>query len=281
MAESVWTGLVKGILSFGQTRAAQLVGDSFSDTGSFVGALAEGDGISPEVKQRFETLKTDIEQLVNAVQPIVNAVKPKIDAAKTAVQNMAAELQTSPFTLEAAARAAIELGFVLKAVDEALEVLATEISKDQNGTVQPAIRDAILGMREPWAMPFRNIASDVTKAFDLVAKQVLDIDDAGSKFAERVEYDRAGKELRIEFAKADRRSLGIVSLEQTTLVGFLNFKEHAILGVRLRTRLEAGLRSDKLLEKVIPDGANPSADSTAIQLDTDDGLTFGDGKNKR
>lgn len=48
----VWTGLVEGILAFGQTRVAGLVEETFSDTGSFVGALAEDRAVTPNVKSK-------------------------------------------------------------------------------------------------------------------------------------------------------------------------------------------------------------------------------------
>lgn len=277
----VWTGLVEGILAFGQTRVADLVGETFSDTGSFVGTLAEDRAITPSVKSKFEELKQDIEDGVDAVKPIVEKIQPKITAAANAAQKMAAELQTSPFTLEAAARAATELAFVLIAVDEAILILAEELSKDEHGTVQPAIKSAIEGITEPWKKPFRELGQDAAGVFDDLAKQLLDIDNASEGFADALSFDRANRELKLEFARTGRKELGALALEDIILVGFLNYKEKAVVGVRLRTKLEAGLRSDKLLEKTIPDGNNPSAESTMIQLDSDKGLSFGEGKNKR
>lgn len=277
----VWTGLVQGILSFGQTRVADMVGDSFSDTGAFVSTLAEDRAITPEVKSKFEELKEGIEGGVEAVRPIVDKVKPKITAAATAAQNMATELQTSPFTFEAATRAATELAFVLIAVDEALLILAEELSKDENGNIQPAIKTAIEGIAEPWKKPFREMGAGAADGFDDFASQLLGIDNASGGFADAVSFHRAEKEVRFEFTRSGRHELGALALEDLVLVGFVNYKESAVAGVRLRTKLEAGLRSDKLLEKTIPSGNNPSAESTSIQLDTDEGLTFGEGKNRR
>lgn len=281
MAQDVWTGLVKGVLAFGQTRAAGLVGDSFKDTGSFVGTLAEDRGLTQEVKDKFKKLKEDIEALVDAAKPVVDAVKPKIEAAKTAVTNMATELETSPFTIEAAARAATELAFVLIAVDEALLVIADKISRDQNGNVDAQIKQAIEGITEPWKRPFRNMGADVTKAFDDLAKQLLDIDDAAKSLADDLKFDRAAKSLTLQLVKVGKKSLGAMSLEGTRLDAFLSYKTKAIVGLRFTTKLEAGLRSDKLVEKVIPDGANPTAESAMITLDSDKGLTFGEGKNRK
>jgi hypothetical protein len=144
MADDIWTGLVKGALAFGHTRAAGFVGDSFKDTGAFVSALSN-DPIAqtPDTKARFDKLKQDISNAADAAKPVVEAIKPKINDAKTAVVNMAGELATNPFTIEAAARAATELAFVLIAVDEALYYrgqFATERRRP------PAIKDAITNM---------------------------------------------------------------------------------------------------------------------------------------
>lgn len=277
----VWTGLVEGILAFGQTRVAGLVEETFSDTGSFVGALAEDRAVTPNVKSKFEELKDDIETLGGEVDSIVNKIEPKISAAATAAQDMAAELETSPFTLEAAARAATELARVLIAVDEALVILEEELSKDAQGEIKAAIKADFKQISEPWKKPFRDLGADAAGAFDDVASQLLGIENASDDFADLVSFDRDQKELRLEFARTGRRELGALALEDISLLGFLNYKENAVVGVRVRTKLEAGLRSDKLLEKTIPGGNDPSAESTMIQLDSDDGLTFGEGKSRR
>src|SRR5688500_9246343 len=42
MADDVWTALVKGSLAFAHSRAGDLVGDSFKDTGALVTSLGDG-----------------------------------------------------------------------------------------------------------------------------------------------------------------------------------------------------------------------------------------------
>jgi hypothetical protein len=71
------------------------------------------------------------------------------------------------------------------------------------------------------------------------------------------------------------------TLGDTQLTGFLSYKAKAVVGLTFKTKLKAGLRGDKLLQKIIPDGA-PSSDTdyTAVTLDSDKGLSFGDGKDK-
>ena len=184
----VWTALVKGTLAFGHTRAAGFVADAFKDTGSFVAALAEDPvAQTPLTKSRFDTLKQDIKDAKGSVQPVVEAIEKQIKGAKDAISKMATEVGTDPFTIEAAARAATELASALEAVDQALLIVADKISRDENGNnPQPAIKDAIAGMTEPWKRPFRNIGAGTKTAFDDVAKQLFDINNASQGLAERV-----------------------------------------------------------------------------------------------
>ena len=63
---------------------------------------------------------------------------------------------------------------------------------------------------------------------------------------------------------------------------FFSYQNPAKLGIRVNTQLSPGLRSDKLLEKIIPGEApTASSDTVAVTLDTHDGLTFGSGKDKK
>jgi len=282
MANDIWTALVKGTLAFGHTRAAGFVGDAFKDAASFVAVLADDPvAKTPETKIRFDKLQQDIQDAAAAAKPVVDAVKPKIADAKTAITKMADELGTDPFTLEAAARAATELAFVLIAVDEALLIIADKISRDQNNVVQPAIKDAIAGMTEPWKRPFRDIGAGTRTAFDEVARQLLDINNASQELAKQVSFVREQKLIKLSLKKLEKRSFGALSIEQTEFFAFLSYQDKAVVGVKFKTMLTAGLRSDKLLEKVIPAGADPSAEATMITLDTDRGLSFGEGKNRK
>jgi hypothetical protein len=68
--------------------------------------------------------------------------------------------------------------------------------------------------------------------------------------------------------KAPKKPLGLLSIEQTELLAFLSYQTDAIVGIKLKTKLAAGLRSDKLVEIVIPGSADPEADSSVITLDS-------------
>ena len=283
MAEDVWTALVKGVLAFGRSRAADLVGGTFGDTGSFVKTL--GDGATGTTKAALDKLKQYIQNLVKEVKPLLDAIKPKIDSAIKAVQSCAKELATSPFTLEAAGRAATDLAEVVIAVDEALTLIAEKVSKKGTPDFKPDVYDAVVGIAEPWKAPFRNLGANVTKTFDDVAKQLLGEDNASKQFADLLTFDRPERRLQMRLARAGEQTpvpaFPAFTLGDTELTGFFSYKTKATIGVTLKTKLKAGLRGDKLLQKIIPDGA-PSSDTdyTAITLDSDKGLSFGDGKDK-
>lgn len=112
MADDVWSALVRGALAFAHSRAGELTGTSFKDTGALVSSLVDGskEGTS---KARLETLKQEIADLKPLVKAVADAVKGKVNDARTAVTDMANELGTDPFTFEAAGGAATELGYVM------------------------------------------------------------------------------------------------------------------------------------------------------------------------
>lgn len=286
MADDVWAGLVHGCLGFANSRAGDLVGTSFNDTGSLVSSLFDS---SPPgtTKARFEQLKSDIKNLAASAKPVIEAIKPEIAKAKTAVTNMAAELATSPFTFEAAGRAATELGFVLAAWDAALDKIADKLAEqepagpnhDANVASQKA---AIKGIDEPWKRPFRGLAAALTTDFDAFCKAVLGTDNASAGIADRLEWSRPDKKISLKLGAAGARSLGPLSLDGASVEAFFTYLTVATFGVTLKSKLKVGLRNDKLLEKIIP-GEAGSADSepTAITLDSQHGLTFGEGKSHK
>lgn len=281
MSDDVWTALVKGVLSFSHSRASDMVGTTFKDTGSFLTSLL--DGTSGTTKTAIETIKTDVKNLTPIGKALATALTPKFDAAKTAVTNMAAEIQTDPFTLEAAARAATELAYVLIAFDEALDVLAEKIAERENTPAsKQQVLDAIGGITDPWKAPFKSLGADTTKTFDAVCKSVLGVDDAHADVANALVWSRPDKKLGLKFVGTGPRSLGAISFDGAYLEGFLDYKTQAKVGIELHTKLAAGLRSDKMMEKIMPgEGKTGETDQVAITIDTADGLSFGAGKDKK
>ncbi len=282
MAEDVWSALVKGSLAFAHSRAAELTQTTFNDTGALVGALFAGSQ-SGTAKQRLDQLETDIKNVLAAVQPVVDAVKPKAKSAADAATQMAAEIATAPFTWEAAARSATELASVLVALDEAIDIIADKIAEPEpTAAARQSMRDQIRGIGEPWKAPFRSLAAGASKTFDDLCRKVLAIDQAGSKFASQLQWSRADKKLSLKLENASKRAIGPLSFDGASVEAFFAYKDTAKLGIALKANLKAGLRADKFLEQIIS-GQDATADTTgtAITLDTKDGLTFGDGPNRR
>ncbi len=281
MADDVWTALVKGTLVFTHSRAGEVVGDSFSDTGSLVTSLFDSSPAGT-AKTRLDQLKKDIANGEEVAKPVVDAVKPEVLKGKTAVVAMAGELGTSPFTMEAAARAATELGKVLQALDRAMDIVAKEIAKPSPEPERTQIERDIKGIKEPWIKPFRSLAGDATKLFDSLCRQLLGVDDAGQQLQELLVWNDAEKRISMELlALGPRSPVPALTFDGAKVEAFFTFKTEAKLGVVVTTKLKAGLRGDKLLEKIIP-GQPPTADSSdaAITLDTLDGLTLGNKDSK-
>jgi hypothetical protein len=210
------------------------------------------------------------------------AVKPEALKAKAAVAAMAAELGTDPFTMEAAARAATELAKVLRALDASLDHVAREVARPSPEPERADLERSIKGIREPWVRPFRGLAADATKLFDALCKQLLGMDDAGARLQHELKWDDAAKKLSVQLlGAAERAPVPALKFDGASVEAFFAFKTDAKLGVVVKTKLKAGLRGDKLLEKLIP-GQPPTADSSeaAITLDTSDGLTLGNKDSK-
>jgi hypothetical protein len=200
---------------------------------------------------------------------------------------MANDIGTDPFTLEAAGRAATELGYLLKAFDAALDIVADKLAEEEppgpnHDANALAIKTAIRGIDEPWKAPFRNLAADAVKTFDALCKSVLGTDNASKDIAERILWSRA--EMRIGFLlqAAGLRSIGPLGFDGASVEAFFSYLTDAKLGITVKAKLQAGLRSDKLLEKIIPgEAAAANTNQTAINLDSKDGLTFGEGKDHK
>jgi hypothetical protein len=283
MAENVWAALVKGCLGFAHSRAGELVGTSFNDTGSLVTSVFDNSPAGT-TKARLQALKDDIAADSAAIKPVIDAIQPQINAAKTAVTNMANELGASPFTFEAAGRAATELAFVLIAFDAAVDLIADKLAESEppgpNHDKNAAdIKAAIKGIDAPWKAPFQSLAADVTAAFDAFCQTVLNVQNGGSKFADQLAWSRPDKKIGLTLVSAGPVQLGPLSLDGASLDAFFSYLTVAKIGLTLKAKVKAGLRNDALLQKIIPGEAKSAdTDPTALTLDSLDGLTFGEGK---
>lgn len=281
MSDDVWSALVKGLLGFTHSRAGDMVGSTFKDTGSFITSLF--DGASGTTKTALDTIKGDVKDLTPIGKALGTALKPKFDAAKTAVSNMATELGTDPFTIEAAARAATELAYVLIAFDEALDILAEKIAERENNPAsKQQVLDAISGITDPWKAPFKSLGADTIKVFDAFCKSVLGVDKAHEDVADALVWSRPDKKLGLKFLSTGPKQLPPLAFDGAYLEAFLDYKTTAKVGIELHTKVKAALRSDKMLEKIMPGQPKTAdTDAVAITLDTADGLSFGAGKDKK
>lgn len=283
MADDIWHAMSKGMLAFAHGRAGDLTQSTFRDTGSLVTSLFDGEEDDPGVKQRLKELKEQIAALAEEVKPLIAAVEDEAKAAAAAVGRMATELGTDPFTAEAAMRAATELGAVIDALGRAIDDLAdAAAAREPEEAAKAPLRAAIKGIKEPWIAPFRGLAQDAAKGFDSLCNSVLGLDGASRAIGTRLSWDQPGKRLAVLLEATGSTTLGPITLDGAVVEGFFSFADRATLGVLVKARIKAGLRGDKLLQKIIP-GQAPTADTepTAVTLDTTNGLTFGAGADRR
>ncbi|MFN3273654.1 MAG: DUF6603 domain-containing protein [Paracoccus sp. (in: a-proteobacteria)] len=281
MTADVFSAFGRGFVAFAHTRAADLVGDSFSDSGKLITSLA--DGKTGTTKTAFEAVKADMQQLGAVGEAIRNAIDREITDAKAGVAEMAAELARDSFGAGEVLRALTALGKVLTAYDTAIGKIADEVSKKAAGSMSAEqIKADINGMHAPIRKLLGDASGGATANIDAFCKLVLNVDNAAGKFGDKLDWDYAEKRLQIAFASAGPGSLAPLEFDGASLVAFFTYKTDVKAGIEVMTRLKAGLRNDTFLEKIMP-GQPPAADAdkVAITLDTKDGLTFGSGKNKR
>lgn len=281
MADDVFTAFGRGFVAFAHTKAADLVGDSFKDTGSLITSLA--DGKTGTTKTAFDTLKADVQALGAIGTAIKNAIDKEITDGKAAVQEMAAELGADPFQADELARALTALGKLLVAYDNAITKIADEVSKNAGGDMTAEkIKADINGMNAPIKKLLNNAGGAVTANFDKLAKLVLNLDGASDKLGDVLVWNYSEKRLHVELASVSASQKGPIGFDGGSLLAFFTYKTEFKAGLEVKTKLKSGLRSDKFLEKIIPgQTATADVDEVAITLDTKDGLTFGSGKDKR
>ena len=119
---------------------------------------------------------------------------------------------------------------------------------------------------------------------------MLNINNAGSRIADRLAWDR--EKLRLALTLTGIGPIGIgppigggvktLNLDGASIEAFFSYKDAGKLGLALRIQMRAGLRGDPMLQQIIPEQApTVQTSSIAIALDTKDGLTFGDGPNRK
>lgn len=298
----VATGFLQAISGFAASRLGRAAGTTFKDSGSLMESLV--DGVPGSTKARFDQLKDDIDGAKAIVEPIIK----KIDAQTTLIGKMASEsiadAKAADFTADMAARISSRIGTALIAIDEAVLIVATEVSKDAGGTVNPTLRDELMGIWNPWAQPFKDLADGAGKMLDSLGKEVLGIDNATTELGKVLTFDRGAFRLSAKLVSAREMNFQALRLNETTLEAFLEFAQtefhnpseaqksdlverdgkwyfadEAVFGLRIFTVIRPGLQNDPLLSKIMPGSEAPKTiKPTGITLDSASGLSLGDGQ---
>lgn len=272
-----WTGLVRGYLAFVNSRAVEMSGTTLKDSASLVGAV--GDGPSAR-KAALATLKEDIQTLKPAGKVVSDKLVPRITAAAAAIGKLGAAIAAEPFDLASATACAVHLGNLITELDGALTAIADAVAPGATPE-EKAAHDEIAGMFAPLLSPFSDFAGGAADSFNAVIA-ALGVTDDAKKMAKAMKWDRAKGLLSAKVGNTGQFSQGPLTLEDTSFEAFLDLLAGPKLGIAMHTKMSASVRGDTLMAKIIP-GEPPTKDKTAVAvtLDTKDGLTLGEGPNKR
>ncbi|GAB3442622.1 hypothetical protein GCM10027517_19940 [Phycicoccus ginsengisoli] len=298
----VGTGFLHAVSAFGTTRLGRASSSTWHDTGSLMSSLV--DGVPDNTKPAFEQLKSDIEQAKAIVEPIVKAIDKQTKVIAKMASDCAADINVPGFSVNEATRIATRIGTALLAMDEAVRIVARELSKDAQGHVQQPIVDQLMEAWNPWVKPFQDLADGAGKVVDSLGKELLGVDHATKSLGDVLSWDQANFRLAAQLVSTGQKDYGVLRLNETRLEAFLSFKEReflnpseedkkslversgkwyradeSVLGLRIYTVIKPGLQNDPLLKKVMPGSTDPETiKPTAITLDSVDGLYLGDGR---
>ncbi len=301
----VGTGFLQAISAFGATRLGHATETSWKDTKSLVATL--GDGLDGMTKPAWEQLKADIEAEVDLIKPIIKKVDSQLKVIAKMASDSAADAGIDPFTVEIATRIATRIGTALVAIDEAFNIVATDLATT-NGNLDTTLRDHLMGIWNPWAQPFKNMGADAGKLIDAFGKTVFNIDHTTKKLGDQLTFGPATGEpgsfrLAARLTDIAEANFGVLRLNQTVLEAFVSFSRREFLnptdeekkglierdnkwwradqanfGFRVYTAIRPGIQQDPLLSKIMPGSQPPSTiKPSAVTLDSTDGFYFGDG----
>jgi hypothetical protein len=296
------TGFLQAVSAFGATRLGRASDTAYQDAGSLMSSLV--DGVPSSTKPAFDRLKADIEAAGDLVEPILKAIKTQTDLIAKMASEAIDDADSGDFTVETAARIATRIVTALMAMDEAVNIIAKELAKDAGGVVNETQRAALMGIWDPWAQPFKDLADGAGKLIDSLGSTLLGIDHAARELGQVLSFDRANFRLAAQLASTRQADFGVLRLNETRLEAFLTFKERefvnpsaaqklelverdtkwyrpdeASFGFRIYTVIEPGLQQDTLLSAIMPGSTAPTTvKPTAVTLDTIDGFYLGDGQ---
>lgn len=303
----VGTGFLQAVSAFCATRLGKTAGTTFKDTKALVNSL--GDGVPDNTKPAYNKLKADIEADVELVKPIIKSIDKQTQVIGKMASESIADAQAGSFTAAEAGRIAERIGTALIAIDEAVNTVAKELSKDAAGNVNEAVRAQLMGIWNPWVQPFGDLADGAGKVIDSLGSQLLGVEGATKKIAEAAKnetltFDGDRFRVAIRLTGTKEANYGVLILNQTSLEAFLGFArrefvnpseedkanlveregkwwraDEAVFGLRIYTTIKPGLQQDPLLKQIMPKSEPPKTiKPTAVTLDSIDGLYLGDGR---
>lgn len=284
----VATSLLQNLLGFFEARVQALLAATFADASALAGELLAG-APTDDLKASIQNFITDLAANAPATQPAATAVQARSADAALALSRIAPRLSTNPFTLALAALTAADLATVASDLDAAISAIANHVAKmdDPDPSKQrPDVRDAVLAINTPWSAPLRALPAGAGAIFDAFAGQLLATAGATSQLASNLSLDRPNTELAFALSSPGERApvpaVPALTLEAVKLQAFLDYGPKPSAGVRLSATVHAGLRTDGLLEQIVPASA-PKAQSAPItvQLDTGSGLSLSSGGSPR
>jgi hypothetical protein len=287
MADVV-SGFLRDLLVFAAARLQTLLATTLSSPTSLASALRVA-APTADLQAKLQALVGDLAANGAASKAVADLVQAKATDAGHAATRMAADLAASPFTLADAGHAATELATVAADLDAAIAAIAQSVGQmdDPNpANRRPDVMAAVAGITAPWTAPLSGLPGGAGQAFDALAQQILGVSGAAARLAASVALDRDNHELSFAFSASGTRALVAAfpsfTLESATLTVFLDYGAVPAFGLRVSAVIHAGLRSDALLEQIVPSSARAAQSSpTIIQVDTAAGLSLGPGKSPR
>lgn len=303
----IGTGFLQAVSAFCATRLGRASGTMFKDTGSLIRSL--GDGVPDNTKPAYNRLKADIEADVELVKPIVKAIDKQTTLIGKMASEAVADAKIDPFTVALAGRVGERIGVALMAMDEAVNIIAKELAKDGAGVVDEVRREQLMGIWNPWAQPFKDVADGAGKLLDGLGKQLMGVDSVTKELAKLTKdktltFDQNKFRVALKLTSVKRVDFGVLTLNDTALEVFLGFgrreflnpsdedkkslverdgkwwrADEPVFGLRIYVTINPGLQSDPLLSKIMPGTSEPKTITpSALSLDSVDGLYLGDGR---
>lgn len=281
------TALLQQLLTFVEGRVQSLLSTTFKDASSLASELRAGAAAATtDLQTRIQNLVNDLAANALPVQNVATVVQGFATDAQLASDQIGPLLATSPFSLTQAGQVAGKLAVVANDLAAAINAIADHLANLDLSKPEPDIKDDILGITSPWSAAFRSLPAGAGSLFDGFASQLLGLAGATAKLTSALSNDRANQEISAKLVSSGERApvptVPTLSLERVSLAVFLDYGAKPSIGIRASAAVNTGLRTDGLLEQIIPATA-PKAQSAPItvQVDTAFGLSLGTGGSPR